>query len=202
MADAFVAAASGWIVMTLGLYSKIARRGIGEAQQRIAQWGYGASADDIRCCRQDLLDMERSKARTSRSRTLSDFFGVSSCRDLLFHVQEQQMRLPAIAEFLRGNDLTFLGFEIGDTTLQAYRRQFCRRPGSHQPSELAHTFESDNPDTFSGACIGSGFKNRASCERRTGGLMNAPIQLILDIDLCLAQNIVDNDRCLEKVELG
>ena len=76
-----------------------------------------------------------------------DFFGVSSCRDLLFHVQEQQMRLPAIAAFLRDNGLTFLGFETDNATLQAYRRRF---PDDAAATNLHHwdVFENDKPDTF------------------------------------------------------
>ena len=77
-----------------------------------------------------------------------DFFGVSSCRDLLFHVQEQRMRLPAIAAFLQDNGLTFLGFETDNATLQAYRRRFPDDPAA---TNLRHweAFENDNPDTFS-----------------------------------------------------
>ncbi len=76
-----------------------------------------------------------------------DFFGVSSCRDLLFHTQEQRMRLPAIAGFLRDNGLTFLGFETDSATLQAYRRRF---PGDPAAANLHHwdAFENDAPDTF------------------------------------------------------
>ncbi len=96
--------------MLVGLYSEAARRGIVEARQFIAQQGYGPSADDIRRCRQDLLALDQSGQLGS---AFGDFFGVSSCRDLLFHVQEQRMRLPSIAAFLEENGLTFLGFEIG-----------------------------------------------------------------------------------------
>jgi tetratricopeptide (TPR) repeat protein/2-polyprenyl-3-methyl-5-hydroxy-6-metoxy-1,4-benzoquinol methylase len=133
--------------MTLGLYSKIARRGIGEAQRRIAQWGYTTSAHDIRRCRQDLLDVEKSPDLAIANS--DDFFGVSSCRDLLFHTQEHWTELPAIAAFLRDNDLIFLGFETDDATLLAYRRRF---PGDPAATNLRNwdTFESENPDTFSG----------------------------------------------------
>ena len=150
MADPF----AGWRVllsllrpggfMLVGLYSEAARRGIVEARRFIAERGYGTSADDIRRCRQDLLDLDRNRELGT---AFGDFFGVSSCRDLLFHVQEQQMRLPAIAAFLRDNGLTFLGFEIDDATLQAYRRRFPDDPAA---TNLHHweAFENDKPDTF------------------------------------------------------
>ncbi|HZM05626.1 MAG TPA: class I SAM-dependent methyltransferase [Candidatus Saccharimonadales bacterium] len=131
--------------MLVGLYSEAARRGITEARRFIAERGYGVSADDIRRCRQDLLDLDRSRELGA---AFGDFFGVSSCRDLLFHVQEQQMRLPAIAAFLKDNGLTFLGFEMDGATLRVYKRRFPDDPAA---TNLDHwqAFEDDNPDTFS-----------------------------------------------------
>lgn len=131
--------------MLVGLYSEVARRGIVEARRFIAEEGYGTSADDIRRCRQDLLGLDR---KGELGTAFGDFFGVSSCRDLLFHAQEQRMRLPAIAAFLKDNGLTFLGFETDGATLQAYRRRFPDDPAA---TNLHHWdgFENDNPDTFS-----------------------------------------------------
>lgn len=132
--------------MLLGLYSKVARRGVMAMRERIAQWGYGSSPDDIRRCRQDLRDLDKNPDLGILN--TYDFFGVSTCRDLLFHVQEQQIELPEIADFLRDNGLTFLGFETDKATLQAYRRRFPDDPAA---TNLDHwrTFENDNPETFS-----------------------------------------------------
>ncbi len=131
--------------MLLGLYSKVARRGIMAMRERIAQWDYGSSPNDIRRCRQDLRDLE--KRPDLGILNTYDFFGVSTCRDLLFHVQEQQIELHEIAAFLRENGLTFLGFETDKATLQAYRRRF---PDDAAATNLDHwqTFENDNPETF------------------------------------------------------
>ena len=135
--------------MLVGLYSEAARRGIVEARRYIAERGYGASADDIRRCRQDLLNMDRSGKLGA---AFGDFFGVSSCRDLLFHVQEQWTRLPTIAAFLRDNDVTFLGFETDNAIIQAYRSRFPDDPAA---TDLDHwdAFENDNPDAFSGMYV-------------------------------------------------
>jgi SAM-dependent methyltransferase len=132
--------------MVVGFYSEAARRGIVEARQFIAERGYGPSPDDIRRCRQDLLDLDQGRELGTE---FGDFFGVSSCRDLLFHVQEQRMQLPAIAAFLEDNGLTFLGFETDDATLQAYRRRFPADPAVTN-LDCWQLFEKDNPDTFSG----------------------------------------------------
>ena len=135
--------------MLVGLYSEAGRRGIMKARQFIAERGYGPSPDDIRRCRQDLLAMDQARALGT---DFGDFFGVSSCRDLLFHVQEQQMRLPAIAAFLKDNGLTFLGFETDSATLHAYRRRFPDDPAA---INLDHwdAFEAGRPDTFSGMYV-------------------------------------------------
>jgi len=81
---------------TLGLYSKIARRGIAEARRRITQWGYIPSADDIKRCRQDLLDVNKSPDLAIANS--DDFFWRQQLpRPMLFHTQEHWTELPAIA---------------------------------------------------------------------------------------------------------
>jgi tetratricopeptide (TPR) repeat protein/SAM-dependent methyltransferase len=129
--------------MLLGFYSEAARRGIAEARRFIAQGVYGVSAGEIRRCRQDLLDRDGGMAASD------DFFGISSCRDLLFHVQELPVRLADIAAFLKDNGLTFLGFEADSAILQAYRRRFPDDPAA---TDLDHwqAFEQNDPSTFAG----------------------------------------------------
>ena len=130
----------------LSLYSEAARRRIVAARQRIAQWGYAPTADDIRRCRQDLWDLDKSP--DLRIVNTYDFFGISTCRDLLFHVQEWQTDLSAIDGFLKDNGLIFLGFETDTVTLQAYRRRFPADPAATNLTNW-QAFENDNPDTFS-----------------------------------------------------
>lgn len=134
--------------MRLGFYSEVARRNIVKARAFIAERGYGATADEIRRCRQDLVELEK-RIDLGTTLKLSDFFSISACRDLLFHVQEHRLTLPAIDAFLRENNLTFLGFEIGDDILRAYRVRF---PDDHAARNLHqwHIFEDENPDTFLG----------------------------------------------------
>lgn len=133
--------------MILGLYSETARQGIVKAQKFAAQGGYGKSADGIRHCRQDLLTSDG--LQDFGVAASSDFFGTSSCRDLLFHVQESRMQLPLIEAFLRDNGLTFLGFETDATTLKTYRRRFPDDPAAANLKHW-HSFENEYPDSFSG----------------------------------------------------
>jgi tetratricopeptide (TPR) repeat protein/SAM-dependent methyltransferase len=133
--------------MLLGLYSKIARRDVVRLRQSIAEQGYGTTADEIRRCRQDLMNLGDGVG--SADGRPSDLFTISSFRDLLFHVQEHQATLTEIESFLGENNLTFLGFDISADVLQAYRSRF---PEDRAATNLAQwqLFENENPDTFVG----------------------------------------------------
>ena len=133
-------------LMKLGLYSEVARRNIVRIRGVIAEHGYGTTAHEIRRCRQDLVDLDKSEDFGTTTR-LPDFFSISTCRDLLFHVQEHRMTLTGIDAFLRENDLAFLGFEIEANVLHAYRRRF---PDDRAATNLGQwqLFENENPDTF------------------------------------------------------
>ena len=78
-----------------------------------------------------------------------DFYSISTCRDLLFHVQEHRLTLPQIASFLQDNNLQFLGFELDPGLTGQYRRRF---PEDASLSDLSrwHAFEMENPKTFAG----------------------------------------------------
>jgi SAM-dependent methyltransferase len=132
--------------MGLGFYSEIARRHVVAARKFIAGRGYGATADDIRKCRQDIVDLDDS-AGIKAVMGLSDFFSLSECRDLLFHVQEHRLTLPEIDRFLAENNLQFLGFRIRPNVLQKYSDRF---PDDKTRTDLSlwHRFEQENPDTF------------------------------------------------------
>jgi SAM-dependent methyltransferase len=133
--------------MRIGLYSEIARAGIVAARIHIAERSYGATADDIRRCRQELLSSPDESLRQVAE--FWDFFTISNCRDLLFHVQEHRSTLPEIAAFLAENDLDFVGFELDPHIAGQYARQF---PGDRPMTDLAnwHLFETANSKTFMG----------------------------------------------------
>ena len=130
--------------MLLGLYSAAARRPVREARGTIA----GHGADAIRRVRQELIQAGASRAILDSE----DFFSLSGCRDLLFHVQEQQLRLPQIARFLQNHDLRLLGFEANAAVLAAYRGRF---PQDVAATDLAcwEAFEGEHPGLFGGMYI-------------------------------------------------
>ena len=131
-------------LMRLGLYSRRGRQDITAARAFIAERGYGSSANDIRRCREEL-----TRLRLVKVAERLDFFTTSSCRDLLFHVREHQCTLPEIDEFIRQNQLDFLGFHLPGSVLQNFRGRF---PTDRTMTNLAlwHDFEMENPSTFAG----------------------------------------------------
>jgi tetratricopeptide (TPR) repeat protein/SAM-dependent methyltransferase len=132
--------------MMIGLYSEIARAAIVRTRAFIAEQGYGATARDIRRCRQALIASGREFSNVIAS---VDFFSTSGCRDLLFHVQEHRFSIPEIARFIAQNGLAFVGFDLDHFTLQRYIAKF---PHDTAMSDLAswEMFERANPSTFSG----------------------------------------------------
>ena len=143
--------------MRIGLYSNLARRVIVEARARIAARGYGATADDIRKCRQDII---REAGYWKMLIGARDFYSMSGCRDLLFNVMEHRFTIPEIAAFLNANDLSFLAFEPFDdpTVIEKFHKQF---PGAADEADLDqwHRFEADHPETFWGMYVFTVGKN-------------------------------------------
>jgi len=133
-------------VMRIGLYSEAARRSIVEARALIAARGYRPTAEGIRTVRQDIL-RARDEPRWERLIATVDFYSMSGCRDMLFHVMEHRLTIPEITAFLEEQGLTFLGFELDTETIDRFRQQ---NPGADALADLDawHAFEAANPQTF------------------------------------------------------
>ena len=125
--------------MRIGLYSELGRRAIVEARGLIAQRGFNATPTGIRACRAALIADERFASIVRNE----DFYSMSGCRDLLFHVQEHRFTLLQIKDMIAALGLRFAGFEFADSgmTLARYSRD---------PLDLDawHAFENEHPDTF------------------------------------------------------
>ncbi len=130
-------------IMHLGFYSEVARRDVAAARGFIAQRGYASTPEDIRRCRQDLLQTPLS----SVSR-FSDFFSTSECRDLLFHVQESRMSIPAIKEFLDAHALKFIGFDFKEAAAREFYALFSSSGWSMSDLGKWHSLELKYPNTF------------------------------------------------------
>ncbi len=132
-------------LMQVGLYSAHARKEIVAARKLIAERGYAATAEGIRQCRQDLM----AGPEQFKFMGLRDFFTVSECRDLMFHVHERQFTIPEIKEFLAANGLKFIGFEFTQQDAHVYHRgAFARAGWSTGDLDRWDAYERANPDIF------------------------------------------------------
>ena len=76
-----------------------------------------------------------------------DFYSMSDCRDLLFHVEEHRFTLPQLKGVLRGAGLEFIGFLVDSSVASAYSTRFPNDK-SRTDLDLWHRFETEFPDTF------------------------------------------------------
>lgn len=137
-------------LMQVGLYSAHARKEIVAARKLIAERGYASTPEGIRQCRADL----RAAPERFKFMALRDFFTVSECRDLMFHVHERQFTIPEIKDFLAENGLKFIGFEFTPQEAHLhYREVFARAGWSTADLDRWDAYERANPDIFASMYI-------------------------------------------------
>lgn len=136
-------------LMRLGLYSALARQHVVAARTFIHESRFTDSHDDIRRARHALLTSDINSEIASRLKVTPDFFSMSECRDLLFHVQEHRFTLPDLATMLEELGLHFIGFTLAPDVRARYAARF---PDDVTQTDLGswHVFETENPDTFAG----------------------------------------------------
>jgi SAM-dependent methyltransferase len=137
-------------LMKVGLYSDMARQHIVKAHKHIAEKKYTISPDDIRKFRQEVINMDlNSDSEITKVIISPDFYSLSACRDLLFHVQEHRFTLPQIEAALNDLDLRFLGFELIKQSWIMSFSEFYPEKDALTSLSLWHQFEHENPGTFS-----------------------------------------------------
>ena len=132
----------------LGLYSDIARQDIVRARSRIKQLQLTGVADSIREFRNQVLRGE-FKELSNLPKFGTDFYSLSNCRDLCFHVQEHRFTTGLLQEFLAAEGLIFCGFMTSEVIRKNYQHQF---PADIDMNSLENwgDFEKQNPFTFGG----------------------------------------------------
>ena len=135
-------------LMRIGLYSELGRRAVVRARELIAAEGFTPDAAGIRACRAAIRARAGDElfARIVRN---EDFYSMSGCRDLLFHVQEHRFTLPRIKAMLERLGLNVVELEFPDSgeTLARYRARFPHDPGALDLDNW-HRLEQEFPDTF------------------------------------------------------
>ena len=133
-------------LMRLGFYSELARQDIVQVRSMISQSGIESSPQGIRNYRHHLLGLNESQELQYAWKGV-DFYSMSACRDLIFHVQEHRMELNEIAQFLDAHQLKFLGFDIERGVLESYKIRFPDDPSTSN-LKYWHIYEQENPHTF------------------------------------------------------
>lgn len=132
--------------MKVGIYSAVARLPITYVRKMFGVSGSDVSADMIRQCRQRVID----GGNTYWSRfvlSFDDFYSLSGCRDLLFHVQEHLFSLSMIEKSLAELGLEFRGFALPTPVMKKYVEKY---PDDVYLRNLENwkAFEKENPTTF------------------------------------------------------
>ena len=130
----------------LGLYSEIARRMVVEARDIIQTLGINSTPDEIRAFRRKVLAGEIEKL-IELPKSSWDFYSLSECRDLCFHIQEHRYTADKIQRLLNRHRLTFCGFMVSKKIKNLYLKQY---PEDSEMTSLANwvEFESEHPSTF------------------------------------------------------
>ncbi len=133
--------------MRVGLYSFQARRLIREARDYIASRQYPADANGIRQCRLQLMNMPDDNPLSGLLQS-PDFYSLSECRDLIFHVHEHQLDITFIRTAIQTLGLKFLGFEFPDAMpLNRFKCEHADDPALFD-LDLWQQHEEKYPDTF------------------------------------------------------
>jgi len=135
-------------VMRISLYSELARRRIVLAHQKIQELQLGNSNNDIKKFRGTIFSQPSGSPLAELAQS-DDFYSLSGCRDLLFHVQEHRFTLLQLQVIIAELGLTLIGFEAPAWA----RQQFHQQHNNTQAAldlEKWHEFETRHPDTFVG----------------------------------------------------
>lgn len=135
--------------MHIGLYSELDRADIVAARKYIAEQKFDTTPEGIKAAREAIADLPADHtARQVLDRR--DFYNLSGCRDLLFHVQEHRFTIRQIKQSLQELGLVFDHFNMGNkATRRLYRQRF---PQDQDMNNLDNweILERDNPNIFRG----------------------------------------------------
>jgi len=112
----------------IGVYSRIARLQVEFMRCEIRRLGLKPTVEDMKTLRQQTLTKREYRPFLAALNS-PGFYGLSSFRDLFFHVQECSHTLSEIGQLLDSLNLEFLGFKLRSPLLRAkYREQFPDDP--------------------------------------------------------------------------
>jgi 2-polyprenyl-3-methyl-5-hydroxy-6-metoxy-1,4-benzoquinol methylase len=135
-------------LMKIGLYSEIARLPIAFARRKFGSDGHVANSDEIRAFRRTVMS-DVSQYWAKAIVYPFDFYSLSDCRDLLFHVHERCVSIELIRDWLSDLGLRFCGFDVHAECRKQYGMRFPDDPLMRDLDKWTR-FESANPTIFDG----------------------------------------------------
>ncbi|WP_320822515.1 methyltransferase domain-containing protein [Reinekea sp.] len=135
-------------LIKLGLYSYQAREVVRQMRELIQRYDLPPTAQGIRTMRQAILE-GKMPYDFDGLLTSQDFYSLSGCRDLLFHVQEFQYEPLELKALIERQQLEFLGFVVPESVRNDYGQRF---PDDKRMVDLSswQAFEKDHPTLFAG----------------------------------------------------
>jgi len=133
--------------MKIALYSEAARQTVILCRSWIKDQGFASTPEGIRGFRQAIMAMDAENPLKDIM-NWTDFYSMSMCRDMVFHVQEHRVTLPWIKSVLNDLHLCCQSMRI---TNPLYRKEyFSMYPDDQEVSNLdsLHEYEKHNPETF------------------------------------------------------
>ena len=133
-------------IMKIGLYSELARQDIVKVRQEISNAGIGSGDAEMRSFRDTII--KSYKNYYEQIKNSSDFYSLSTLRDLLFHVQEHRFTIPQIKACLAELGLEFCGFE--EPSIVSHFRQTSKDKDDLYDLDKWQAYEEVNPRAFAG----------------------------------------------------
>lgn len=139
-------------MMRVCLYSAKARESVRRVRNLIEFEAETVSLGEMRQIREELIAhiMTAPKPNEHIQEVFNrlDMYTMSMCRDLLFHVQEQDFTIPKIEEAVKQLGLRFCGFVDPSRSLLDKYRAFAPKDERGLSLKNWHRFESRHPHTF------------------------------------------------------
>ncbi|HWA72030.1 MAG TPA: methyltransferase domain-containing protein [Polyangiaceae bacterium] len=136
-------------VLRVALYSSAARVQLKKASDWAKQAGFSPSLHDIRRFRAAVSELEPSDPMRRQLSESADFYSLSGCRDLVFHVSERSFTLPELSELTHWLGLSVLRVETRNPLQEAlYRQRFPDDPSAVCLANW-HLLEQEHPGLFS-----------------------------------------------------
>tara|TARA_B100001057_G_scaffold412864_1_gene429161 strand:+ start:4802 stop:6787 length:1986 start_codon:yes stop_codon:yes gene_type:complete len=133
-------------LMMIGLYSKFARQHITKIRKDISEKNIEINEKNLINFREKIISSITDDYNLIKQS--SDFYSLSTLRDLLFHTQEHTFTITKIINYLNELNLNFCGFENKEV-INLFKNKY-KKSNKLYDLDIWNKFESSNPRIFAG----------------------------------------------------